>query len=140
MVVKKAVGKTTKKPVKPTMAEPEVKEPERVTVVTEVIEDTFQPIGSSGKTSPVNSNIVDEEGVGSYQAKEISEAWPTDLPPKDEVGTGEGEEGKRKEIVEQLFKPPETSDIMPEISEHKNGSSRQIFMWSIIVIWIGDKK
>lgn len=97
--------------------------PRQVTQVVEVIEETFD---------------VPEETTAETikEAPPVEEMMPEPMPTPEmeSVETPMEEPEKRKEMVEELYTQRREPEMMPEISMHRDSSSKPLIVWAIVTI------
>lgn len=99
--------------------------PRQVTQVVEVIEETFdapsEVTAEEAKESPPEEEMMMPEPV-----PPMSEETPAETPME--------QPEKRKEMVEELYTKRREPEMMPEISMHKDNSSKPLIVWAIVTI------
>jgi hypothetical protein len=72
------------------------------------------------------------EVVGDEASEPPVEAPPVEEPPVEEALPEEP--STTKSMVEELYTTEKRSNVMPEISMHKNGSGKPLMVWAIVTI------
>ncbi len=123
MVAKRKTTKTKEEQVRLTPETPDQAEAAPKQVV-EVIEEgpsaqaALEVIKKDAEEIEQTAQALEEKTAGSDTSEETSKEEP---------------QGKRKEVVEELFTTP-SSSIGPEISEHKGSSLTPLLLWALLVI------
>lgn len=103
-----------------------VETPRQVTQVVEVVEETFDVPPSEASVEPTQEAPPREETM--------PEPATQPEPQKEVMETPIEQPEKRKVMVEELYTQRREPEMMPEISMHRDSSTKPLIVWAVVTI------